>query len=1848
MTLETNRIGTLADGVVLARMGDTSVLVSAVCGWRPSESGDFLPLQVDYREKAFAGGVIPSTYSRREANASDRETLAARIIDRSLRPLFAKGFNYDTQIICSLTSFDKDCDPGMLSIIASSAALHVGSVPWEAGPVGAVRVGWLNSEPVLAPSHEEEEASALNLLYSGTESKTVMMEVGAEELKEGELVRATRFAQAQMSPLIALQHELRRLAGREKKPLPLSTVPEEILQAVHALIFEDARAMYRQHHFNKGERGNAQRLLFLKINETLGPVVPSHQKRFLSAAGDTVMKAALRSLVVEAALKENTLDLSALNSRHCHPIMGPASKPASLPTGDAELVERLSAEVAAQGTKAVTGTTTSDNGSSGSSSSEDDELATVEVVDSSVESEGGVASSASSASSSSSFPFSFWSADDQPDYRLLDASSSCRPDGRGTTDIRPLRADVDVLPVVHGSAVFSRGNTQVLCTATLGPLDQAQQLRLPGGGIYAPSSSLPSSASSTSAAAAAPLAGSSNPTSSFSSSPSLTSPSAALAPTPVPPQMQLKRKAFFLHYDFPPYSTNEVGRVGGANRRMIGHGALAERAMLAVLPDEFDFPYTVRVTSEVTGSDGSSSMATVCGASLALMDAGVPIKRPVAGISIGAYVPAEKYLKTAQEDQEQLAMQRQQEAATASVVIDAVAKEVETPAAEAPIPAPAPVPTTSEETAPTTEPTASENDLLSAAVAASPAASPSASSASAPALAPSPAPVPLLVRLMEAVISAPTTSPSAAAFEAFVPSSVSNKDKARATALAAIEAAASSSFSASSSSPSSGFVMPKPSASLPAGSQDSTFFLLTDIFGLEDHSGDMDFKVAGTRYGVTGLQLDVKPQGLPLEVLEQALWRAKDARLRVLDVMHKAMPKARSEVKATAPKMEQLLVPQELIGRIIGPGGAIMRRIQETTGARLNIERPAGDGLGSGAGVGGAGGAVSTSSSTPRVSIYATADSLAAAKEMIHSALDEHRRMTGSPLAIVTSSKAPVMTVGSVVQGQVMKVLDFGAVVGSIPSSSSSSPSSSLTPSHEIGWLHVSELTPNRNVRAPDLLKPGDLVTCQVVDVDVRGRGKLSIRTLLKEGERIGQYINRGTAASSAGAGADASVKEELPPLPVVSAPSAAASSAYAPAATTDVQTAPSPVSLAEVAVEAAATASIQKEEAVAAVATTTTTDEGVTATTVTVSEKSLAAEQETEAARTVLPAVTAKEATIIAVPTSSSPYTTLSKKRKAGKEGEGKNKGLFTSARELFASLNEEEVEAALGVLGSGMTGASSASASSSSKSKPREGRAHGQAEMWRRQWLYLTPALANPLLETVLLHSLGLPPSSTVSPPATADTPAAGTPDAEEPASSAAAPASSMAEAVAKASPQPQPSQQKQQQQHGSPQQLGRKQAHQLQHQHKKGHQNLRPATMTMTRTRTLSAPPSPSSVLTLPSSAAGSATSNARAPHQHQQRQPHHQQQHQQQQRPGSHAGPSSSSSSSASSSTLLSSVASGSGRLSPGSRPQQRFDAKQQQHHREQHQQRPQKMQRSHQHQHQQQLQRASSAPSSSQSRQECLVNALQAPFSPFDAVSSLPLAEPSAEARSSSSSSSTGTLAASPSASPAAPVATELAPTTTPASNTAAIPGASTSAAANKKKTKKRADDVRATAKKEDGKQQGLPSGPSMPYSAPDAAGVSAPAASIPSTPSPVTVLPPAAAGESKEMLPSAASADPSKAEKTAAKRRKKADASVSTDTAAAAPTTPPDVALPLVAVVPAARGKRSKSKQKADVAEVDATSADTNGSATAAVWPSLPAVEGPGGAALVPSPAEEGSKKRRAKKAKAEDGAAGGGEKGKP
>jgi polyribonucleotide nucleotidyltransferase len=817
LSLEVGRIGPLADGVVYAKYGNTSLLATAVSKWDASSAG-FLPLQVDYREKAFAVGVIPSTFTRREGNVSDREVLSARVVDRSVRPMFDKGFVVDTQVIVSLLSLDKDADPQMLAIVASSAALHASNIPWN-GPVAAVRVGWVDGAPVVAPTYEQDSASQLNLLYAGSQDKCIMLEAGAHQLPEGDFVRALRAAHAALQPLLELQDVLKRLAGKDKKPLPLQTVPDKVLDFVRGVAFEDAREIFRQHGFKKQQRGNAQRLLFIKIREALDQA--GLETKYTSVAGDTVMKAALRSLVVDAAA---------------------ASTPAAVNPFTGQVlaaIGRVEGEAKAEATTAVV--------PSAPPSSDDGLLAQYNVFD----------------------------------------GENCRPDGRSTTQIREIKCDINVLPSAHGSSVFSRGDTQVVCTATLGPVSQAQLVRPMGGNVT-------------------------------------------------------NRKAFFLHYDFPPYCTNETGRVGGANRRMVGHGALAERALAAVMPSEEEYPFTVRVTSEVAGSDGSSSMATVCGATMALMDAGVPIKTPVAGISIGSFCPKEKD---------------------------------------------------------------------------------------------------------------------------FAPG--------------------------------------------------SRLHLLTDIFGLEDHAGDMDFKVAGSATGITALQLDVKPAGLPLEVLEQALWRARAARLKVLDKMLAVLPGPRAEddLRANVLRSEQFTIPPEALGRLIGPGGTNLRRIETTTGARLAFENDT-------AGLGKA-----------SLTIYGLKESLEMAKSLVAAFLEEQRRVTGNPLSFLMSSSTPALTIGECQRVRLRKLLEFGAILEK--------------DGHEVGYIHIGEMSSRRTLKMTDLVSEGDEITAMVADVDVRGKGKFSIRVMLRPDEEPTKYIHRIASSDTE---------------PAVAAPTIAASPSVAvPAASSGAATRSSP-----------------------------------------------------------------------------------------------------------------------------------------------------------------------------------------------------------------------------------------------------------------------------------------------------------------------------------------------------------------------------------------------------------------------------------------------------------------------------------------------------------------------------------------------------------------------------------------------------------------------------------------------------------------------------------------------------------------
>jgi polyribonucleotide nucleotidyltransferase len=453
LSFETGKIAKLADGAVMVRSGETIVLVSAVSATSVKEGQDFFPLTVDYKEKAAAVGKFPGGYFKREGRPSEKEILTARMTDRPLRPLFPKNYFYDTQIISILLSADGQIDPDILSINGASAALCVSDIPFEK-PIAAVRVGRINGEFVVNPTHAEREHSDLDLVYVGDGEQVIMIEGAANELPEEDFKKALDFAREQTRPIIAAQNELIAKAGKPKREFTLLNVDEALLEIAYQVAGDRIEAaLYTP---SKVARGKAVGALKEEVKAKILEKHPAATSFEISQAFDYLQKKAFR-------------------------------------------------------------------------------------------------------------------------VSILDKQKRC--DGRGLLELRQLTSETTVLPRAHGSALFARGETQAMALATLATSDEAQMIDGYGGGETT--------------------------------------------------------KHFLLHYNFPPFSVGETGRFGGQNRREIGHGALAERSIFPVIPSLQEFPYALRVTSEVMESNGSTSMASVCAGVLALMDAGVPIKRPVAGISVG-------------------------------------------------------------------------------------------------------------------------------------------------------------------------------------------------------------------------------------------------------------------------------------------------------------------------------------------------------------------------------------------------------------------------------------------------------------------------------------------------------------------------------------------------------------------------------------------------------------------------------------------------------------------------------------------------------------------------------------------------------------------------------------------------------------------------------------------------------------------------------------------------------------------------------------------------------------------------------------------------------------------------------------------------------------------------------------------------------------------------------------------------------------------------------------------------------------------------------------------------------------
>ncbi len=637
------------------------------------------------------------------------------------------------------------------------------------------------------------------------------------------MFEALQLAHSSLEPFLQAQLRLAEQAGKPKRDTQPAVLPDAQMRIVHDAVYDAARRIYNTHALAKQERGKAIAAL---TDDALAALAAAPEMSE-DAPPSTAKVSSAVNLVCRAAFRDILLESSSLVGEH-QPIFS-----ASASSGTA-------AQVATHN-------------------------------------DAGAGSDAPDAPVQASVSHAAWPAH----LQAATLEEGVRVDGRNGNVMRPLSAHVDIFPRVHGSSLFTRGETQCMGTVTLGPPTIAQQLRPVAGG-----------------------------------------------PT---------KKSFMLHYDFPPYSINEVGRVGGNNRRMVGHGALAEKAIAPLLPETDDFPYVIRATSEVSGSDGSSSMATVCAVSLALMDAGVPLAEHVAGASVGLITPPE----LARPDPGQMC-------------------------ADDPVWA------------------------------------------------------------------------------------------------------------------------PKGTTSLPLS--DPRYLLLTDIKGLEDHHGDMDFKVAGTSRGVTAIQLDVKLPGVPLEILAQGIKRARTAHTHVLQVMNDTQDKPRDSLKPTAPRMGLIEVPRDDRGRIIGPGGVIMRGIQEATGAALRF-LPDADVL----------------------QVFAEDEvGVEMASEMVHAILSEERPGKGGGGGGMSSPlvSGVRLDVGEVVQATVSRVLDFGVVLA-------------VGDSDDAGLLHVSQFVP-RMQNWTQAMPVGKALRVVVTDVDALGRAKFSMRLPASMAQPQGDESDESDASQAAPAPAAA------------------------------------------------------------------------------------------------------------------------------------------------------------------------------------------------------------------------------------------------------------------------------------------------------------------------------------------------------------------------------------------------------------------------------------------------------------------------------------------------------------------------------------------------------------------------------------------------------------------------------------------------------------------------------------------------------------------------------------------------------
>ncbi len=683
LSFEFGRYAEQAGCGVLVRHGDTVLLVTATAAEKARAGIDFFPLSVDYEEKLYAAGKIPGSWQRRESRPGEKAILTSRLIDRPIRPLFPHGMRHDVQIVATCLSIEQDNQPDIPAMIGSSIALSVSEIPF-AGPTGAAEIGLVDGEFVISPTQEQREKSKMHLVVSGTKDAVMMVEAGAEEVPEDQMLAGILFAHEEIKKQVAFQEMIVAEIGAPKREFPMEAVGDDVRAAVTS--FAAGKVVWSVDTFDRSERQGRE-------DQVKAEVLAHFSEQFLGR-------------------------------------------------------EREIADCLYEMTKA--------------------------------------------------------------EVRRKIVEDGVRPDGRNTRQVRPIWCEAGILPRVHGSAVFTRGQTQALTIATLGGSGDQQEI----DGIGTETS-----------------------------------------------------KRYLHHYNMPPYSTGEAKMMRGAGRREIGHGALAERALLPVIPSEADFPYTIRLVSEILSSNGSTSQASVCGSTLALMDAGVPIKAPVAGAAMGL-IKDEK---------------------SGKVVV------------------------------------------------------------------------------------------------------------------------------------------------------------LTDIQGLEDFFGDMDFKVAGTKEGITAIQMDIKIKGIDEPILKQALAQAFEARMHIMGEMMKCLSEPRAELSKHAPKIVTFTINPEKIGEVVGPRGKMINKIIAETGVKIDIED---DGR-----------------------VFILTQDAEAAKTA-------RARIEGIAKDIV---------VGEVYTGKVVRIMPFGAFVELLPGKD--------------GMAHISQLSNQRVERVEDVVNIGDTITVKVIEIDEKGRVNVTRKGFIPEGE---------------------------------------------------------------------------------------------------------------------------------------------------------------------------------------------------------------------------------------------------------------------------------------------------------------------------------------------------------------------------------------------------------------------------------------------------------------------------------------------------------------------------------------------------------------------------------------------------------------------------------------------------------------------------------------------------------------------------------------------------------------------------